>query len=163
MKILSLLPIIFITALSISKANNIDSLKNVINSNQIEIELISDAYAEIAFYYIESEFNPDSCKKYGDEGLKLSRNVDYKNGILKNLLALGRLEYRKENIVKSDSLLRLACQADRARNQSNLTRGNRTLGIKWLIESQFSHQDLLYIYSSVVQNSKTFSNAKGGF
>ncbi len=112
MKKLSLILFIIFLILDISKANNIDSLKNVINSSQIEIELISDAYAEIAFYFIESEFNPDSCKKYGNEGLKLSRKIDYKDGILKNLLALGRLEYRKENIAKSDSLLRLAYQTD---------------------------------------------------
>ncbi len=112
MKKLSLILFIIFLILNISKANNIDSLKNVINSSQIEIELISDTYAEIAFYYIESEFNPDSCKKYGNEGLKLSRKIDYKDGILKNLLALGRLEYRKENIAKSDSLLRLAYQTD---------------------------------------------------
>ena len=119
MKKLSLILFIIFITLNISKANNIDSLKNVINSGQVEIELISDAYAEIAFYYIESEFNPDSCKKYGNEGLKLSRNVDYKDGILKNLLALGRLEYRKEDIVKSDSLLRLAYQTDGVDKLSN--------------------------------------------
>ncbi|NOR75984.1 MAG: hypothetical protein GQ525_12610 [Draconibacterium sp.] len=112
MKKLSLILFIIFLILNISKANNIDSLKNVINSGQIEIELISDAYAEIAFYYIESEFNPDSCTKYGNIGLELARNANTKNGILKNLLALGRLEYRKENIVKSDSLLSLAYQTD---------------------------------------------------
>ena len=39
------------------------------------------------------------------------------------------------------------------------TRGHKTLGVRWLFESQFSHQRSLYLDSEVAPNSPTFHTA----
>lgn len=41
-----------------------------------------------------------------------------------------------------------------------ITRGHKTLGVKWLCEAMFSQQGLLYLDSEVAPNSPTFHTAR---
>jgi len=40
-----------------------------------------------------------------------------------------------------------------------LTRGHKTLGVKWLFKPQLTHQSLLYFDSEVAPNFPTFHTA----
>jgi len=45
------------------------------------------------------------------------------------------------------------------KNNQGITRGHKTLGVKWLFKSRFSHQNLLYLDSEVAPKSPTFHTA----
>lgn len=108
MKFICLILFFLSVLFSYSRANNIDSLKNLVNSSQTNTPEIADAYSKISRYYNRIEYIPDSARKYGEIGLSIAQKLKYPQGIMKNQYHLGWMEHYRGNKSIADSMLLLA-------------------------------------------------------
>ncbi|MCD4683106.1 MAG: hypothetical protein K8R86_07465, partial [Bacteroidales bacterium] len=91
--------LLFLSAPNTHTQNKTDSLLNVLHTENLNDSEQSLLYYQIAKTYLE--VNLDSARYFATKGLKIAKQSEYIDGVLKNTIILGDIPLRKDSLIEA--------------------------------------------------------------